>query len=57
MESFEFADLEEEDDLMTDESPLDKLLQAVSQLMDISGGISPNSPQLKFEQFRAKMKK
>ena len=57
-ESFENIDFDDEkDDLMTDMSPLDKLLHALSQLMDTEGGMSRESPRLNFESFRARIRK
>ena len=57
-ESFENIDFDDErDDLMTDTSPLDKLLHVLSQLMDIDGGMSRESPRLNFESFRARIRK
>ena len=53
-EGFEIDEFELEDEY--DEStPLDKLLQAISILMDSEGSISSESPRLNFSEFRDKM--
>jgi len=50
-EGFEMFEEEEEQ-----EPSMEGLLQALSMLMDTEGGISSESPNLNFDQFRAKMK-